>query len=452
VATSSNLADGWISQTPGAAPGCIAVGAAWRLPVRFQYQVSWADILMNLVHKSDLIEPPLPTGQWPSETLASSSAVDKSVAIVFPIFSHYRLQLFLKLRGMLEEAGIRLVLIYGKGAETGLSQQVEVGWSPPSRSREFEILGKKLIWMDLPREAYTSNLAILIQENRYLSNHHLLWRRQSAGLPTAFWGHGLNHQAHRGSIGNRIKKSYLKKVDWWFAYTKGVARIVEKMGYPAERITIVQNAIDTEGLIAARKGITAEEVSHLRQSLQLDPGPVGIFCGRLYREKRIGFLLSAAARIRAQVPNFQLIIIGSGPDTQLVQTFAQSHPWLHYVGPCYDADRARYFALADIFLMPGLVGLAIVDAFALLTPIFTTSYPYHSPEIEYLVNGENGVMSADNLEDYVSSVVAAIQQPEKMALMKRNCAAAAKLYTIERMASNMASGIQAALAAKRYRA
>ncbi len=49
-------------------------------------------------------------------------------------------------------------------------------------------------------------------------------------------------------------------------------------------------------------------------------------------------------------------------------------------------------------------------------------------------------------------MVAAIQQPEKMALMKRNCAAAAKLYTIERMASNMASGIKAALAAKRYRA
>jgi glycosyltransferase involved in cell wall biosynthesis len=406
---------------------------------------------MNLFHNSVVSRLPLSAERWSAETLSSLPARSQSVAIVFPIFSHYRLQFFLKLRGLLEEAGIRLVLIYGKGAETGLSKQVEGRWSPPSQNREFEVLGKKLIWMDLPPEAYTSSLAILIQENRYLSNYPLLWRRQSADLPTAFWGHGLNHQAHRDSIGNRIKRSYLKRVDWWFAYTKGVARIIEQMGYPSERTTVVQNAVDTEELIAAREGITAEEVSQLRQCLQLGPGPVGIYCGRLYREKRIAFLLSASARIRERVPNFQLIMIGSGPDAHLVQTFAERHPWIHYVGPCYGADRAKYFALADIFLMPGMVGLSIVDAFALRTPLFTTSDPYHSPEIEYLVNGENGVMSPDNLEDYVSSVVSIVRQPEQLTLMKRNCSVAARLYTVEQMAINMASGIQAALAAKRYR-
>jgi glycosyltransferase involved in cell wall biosynthesis len=383
--------------------------------------------------------------------ISSVSARAQSVAIVFPVFSHYRLQLFLRLRKLLEDAGIRLLLVYGKGSEINVTKQVEVSWSPPSRSREFEALGKNLVWLELPPEAYTANLAILIQENRYLSNHVLLWRRHYADLPTAFWGHGLNHQAHPNSIGNRIKRSYLKKVDWWFAYTKGVARLVEKMGYPSERITVVQNAIDTEELIATRQRVTAEEVTQLRKSLQLDPGPVGIYCGRLYHEKRISFLLSAVTQIRAQIHNFQVIVIGSGADAPLVQDFAKNHPWLHYVGPSYDADRAKYFALADVFLMPGLVGLAILDAFAFGTPIFTTKYPYHSPEIEYLVHGENGMMSPDNLEDYVSAVVSVVRQPEKLALMKRNCSAAAKLYTIQQMAINMASGIKAALATERYR-
>jgi len=385
------------------------------------------------------------------EHISSLSARAPSVAIVFPVFSHYRLQLFLRLRKLLEDAGIRLVLVYGKGSEINVTKQVEVSWLPPSRSREFEALGKNLVWQELPPEAYTANLAILIQENRYLSNHVLLWRRHNANLPTAFWGHGLNHQAHPNSIGNRIKRSYLKKVDWWFAYTEGVARLVEKMGYPSERITVVQNAIDTEELIATRQRVTAEEVAQLRKSLRLDPGPVGIYCGRLYHEKRISFLLSAATQIRAQIPNFQVIVIGSGADAPLVQDFAKNHPWLHYVGESYDADRAKYFALADVFLMPGLVGLAILDAFAFGTPIFTTNYPYHSPEIEYLVHGENGVMSPDNLEDYVSAVVSVVRQPKKLAFMKRNCSAAAKLYTIQQMAINMASGIKAALAIKRYR-
>jgi glycosyltransferase involved in cell wall biosynthesis len=376
----------------------------------------------------------------------------QSVAIVFPIFSHYRLQLFVKLRLLLEDAGIRLMLVYGRCSEVNVTKQVEVSWLPPSRSREFEAFGKKLIWLQLPPEAYTANLAILVQENRYLSNHILLWRRHNANLRTAFWGHGSNHQAPANSIGNRIKRTYIRKVDWWFAYTEGVARIVEKTGYPSERITVVQNAIDTEDLIAKRNLISAEESDNFRKSLGINPGPVGIYCGRLYHEKRISLLLSAATRIRVQIPNFQVIVIGSGTDTPLVQNFEKKHPWLHYVGPRYDADRVKYFVLADVFLMPGLVGLAILDAFAFGTPIFTTNYPYHSPEIEYLVNGENGVMSPDNLDDYVSSVVSVLRQPDKLALMKRNCSATAMRYSIQQMAINMARGIKAALAAKRYKA
>jgi L-malate glycosyltransferase len=38
-------------------------------------------------------------------------------------------------------------------------------------------------------------------------------------------------------------------------------------------------------------------------------------------------------------------------------------------------------------LMPGLVGLAVLDAFADGIPRVTTVIEYHSPEIEYLVPG-----------------------------------------------------------------
>lgn len=374
----------------------------------------------------------------------------KTVAIVVPIFSHFRLQLFLQLRELLANEDIHLELIYGKASDNALYKQAEVDWSPPKPNHEFAFFGKQFIWQPLSSNAYTADLAIIIQENRYLSNHLLLWRRHRAGLPTAFWGHGLNHQAGRHSLGNLIKRAYIRKVDWWFAYTKGVAKLVADMGYPAERITTVQNAIDTRELISARNRVTSSEVAALRDLMHIGDGPVGIFCGRLYREKRIPFLLQACEQIHARIPDFHMIVIGTGPDARHVAKFAASHPWLHYIGPCYDSDRVRHFALANIFMMPGLVGLAVLDAFALGTPMFTTAYPYHSPEIEYLDNGHNGVITSDKLEDYVEAIISVLNNPPQLEAMKRRCLEDVKVYTIEQMARNIADGIKSALQVEPY--
>jgi hypothetical protein len=43
-----------------------------------------------------------------------------------------------------------------------------------------------------------------------------------------------------------------------------------------------------------------------------------------------------------------------------------------------------YFILSKLVLMPGLVGLAVLDASALEVPLVTTAVPYHTPELTTL--------------------------------------------------------------------
>ena len=50
-------------------------------------------------------------------------------------------------------------------------------------------------------------------------------------------------------------------------------------------------------------------------------------------------------------------------------------------------------AISDVFLLPGKVGLAILDAFAVLT----TRLDIHCPEIEYLEEDRN-VLVTDHCE------------------------------------------------------
>ena len=48
--------------------------------------------------------------------------------------------------------------------------------------------------------------------------------------------------------------------------------------------------------------------------------------------------------------------------------------------------------MSKLFLMPGLLGLAVLDAEVMGLPVVTTRYPWHSPEIAYLRDGETGVI------------------------------------------------------------
>ena len=107
---------------------------------------------------------------------------------------------------------------------------------------------------------------------------------------------------------------------------------------------------------------------------------------RQARSKRLAFSVEATDAIRSEIPDFQLLVIGDGPDRQMVDSAAASRPWLHVLGALKGNPMVDAAVAADLCLNPGLVGLAVLDAFALSLPMVTCDVPYHSPEIEYLVD------------------------------------------------------------------
>ena len=91
------------------------------------------------------------------------------------------------------------------------------------------------------------------------------------------------------------------------------------------------------------------------------------------------FLLEACALVRAEVPDFEMIFVGSGADAGLVSQAARRHDWIHYVGPKFGRELVPYFMASKLLLMPGLVGLVVLDSFACEVPLVTTNVAYHSP-------------------------------------------------------------------------
>jgi glycosyltransferase involved in cell wall biosynthesis len=374
----------------------------------------------------------------------------KTVSIVYYCLPQYRVDFFSGLREALAKNGIELNLIFGRNKNTPKQDQRDLNWAIPVNNVNFNDSTNELIWQPVPDSIYSSDLIILLQMNKVLSNHLILLKARLLKQKVGLWGHGVNYKKRDPrTLGNRLKKLYSTKVDWWFAYTTGVADKVAGMGFPKERITVVQNAINTRQLIAESLKIDEDQVRKMKNKLGIGDGPLGIFCGGMYKEKRLEFLLQACRQLRERIPNFEIIFVGAGPDAHKVQRASMADRWMHYVGPKFDSDRVPYFKMADVFLMPGLVGLAVLDSFALETPMVTTQIPFHSPEIEYLKDGENGLITENTVSKFVVGVQKVISSHELLSRLKAGCRRSASQYGVEYMVNNFAEGIERALATPR---
>ncbi|MEJ0037598.1 MAG: glycosyltransferase family 4 protein [Gammaproteobacteria bacterium] len=320
------------------------------------------------------------------------------------------------------------------------------------KCRRLYFLGGRVLAQWLPlSEIVEADLVIIVQSNGYLANYPLLVANRLGLKKVAFWGHGYNHQATSKGMRESFRRFLLRFCHWWFAYTDRTAKHLVAAGMPADRITVVNNAVDTRAFAGQVAGVAAEQKSALRAELGIAEGaPVALYCGSLYAHKHIDFLLDAGRRIREQRPDFTLLIVGAGPDAPAVEKVAREHAWLRYLGSQFGERKARLFAVADVFLNPGLVGLAILDSFAAALPFITTDIPIHSPEVAYLEPGVSGLIVAHDAASYAREVAELLADPARLREMKRAALDTSRRFTVENMVRNVEGGIVASLGAPRW--
>jgi glycosyltransferase involved in cell wall biosynthesis len=366
----------------------------------------------------------------------------KQVLILYKFLPQYRLEFFEQLKIALMKEGVELNLVFGKHKNTDSlkKDEVEISWAKFVPNRTFRVGHTELIWQPCLKYLRGTDLVIVEQANRLLVNYFLMFARHFSHFRFANWGHGRNLQDDPHSIRNKFKYKYIKLCDWWFAYTPGVKEFLISQGYPGKKVTIVQNAIDTVNLKKYYAGISEAELEQMRKDLGIPGSNVGIYCGAMYKEKRLDFILDVCKLVKEQIPDFHMIFIGSGIDSGKVAEAAASHDWIHYVGSKFGSERAIYFKLASLQLMPSSVGLGILDSFALETPIFTSENSFHGPEIEYLENNVNGVITEDNMDIYSRTIVEALKTGKYHELIE-GCRKSSEFYTVENMVGNFKNGV-----------
>ena len=89
----------------------------------------------------------------------------------------------------------------------------------------------------------------------------------------------------------------------------------------------------------------------------------------------------------------------------------------------------------------------MVDSFAAGCPLVTVDLDLHSPEIEYLQDGVNGVClpAGTSPAAYAEAVAGLLDDPARLEVLREGCRQAAATYTLAAMVDRYAEGLLRAL-------
>jgi glycosyltransferase involved in cell wall biosynthesis len=136
--------------------------------------------------------------------------------------------------------------------------------------------------------------------------------------------------------------------------------------------------------------------------------PIVIATARLTPNKRFDLLVRALGVVRRRGGQVNLLIVGDGPERQLLEALAQEEGVRAiFTGACYEEHRlAEFFASATVTVSPGEIGLTCMHSLGYGVPVITHNDADHQmPEWEAVLPGVTGdTFEKNNLEDLADKI------------------------------------------------
>ena len=189
-------------------------------------------------------------------------------------------------------------------------------------------------------------------------------------------------------------------------YSSVALRYFAERGYRTSKAFVATNTVDTDAIMASSRAARARS-STVREHHGIGARRVVLYVGSLSRGKRVDRLIRAFGRIVPAVGDSLLLIVGDGPERRSLETLAGeciADGMFEFAGEVMTGVDA-YFEAADVFVMPGLGGLAISEALAHGLPVICARGD--GCEVDLVRNGVTGYRLSSDLDEHVIGFLAA---------------------------------------------
>lgn len=316
-----------------------------------------------------------------------SLQIKKSILIIQPVLAHYRTSLF----QMLVDSDKLDVNVVG-GSDNSNVKGIEAGINGKIKSclinKKIKVRGHIFIWQRglfrLIKEKKPEIVVLTGVDPHLTSNLVLALLKIFYHVKIIWWGHATIYK--HGKWGQKFRKFFFGLGDGIMTYnceSSSDLRLIIGKKIP---IIAIKNCINLDEYGFNQKVIPGQK--H-------DPTPFTIlFSGRLTREKRVDILIKAIEIINKKNVEISCVIIGEGGEYQNAVNLSKDlglANLIKFVGAKYQTDSIPYFTQADIFVLPGKVGLSIIHGLSYGLPIITSDKEeIHSPEFEIINKDKNG--------------------------------------------------------------
>ena len=256
---------------------------------------------------------------------------------------------------------------------------------------------------------------------------------RSCGLPVvyevrAFWedaavDHGTSSEwGVRYRLTRASETWVLRRASAVTTICEGLRReMIEQRGIPAEKITVIPNAVDIEAF-KVREGADPA----LRAALGLVGKRVVGFIGSFYAYEGLELLIRSMPAVLAHDPDVRLLLVGGGPQESALKALVRElalENCVQFTGRVPHAEVQRYYDLVDLLAYPRLkmrltdlvTPLKPLEAMAQEKLVIASDVGGHR---ELIRDGENGFLfaqgSAESLARKVVEVFSSQEQWQRI--------------------------------------
>lgn len=282
-----------------------------------------------------------------------------------------------------------------------------------------------------------------------LSNWLLFLLRSILKYKLILWSHGYDRKKGfhpERYFADKLRLWWMNKADAVILYgQEGKKGIIPYLKNP-EKIFVAQNTLDTRRLIEVRNQLERIGKDNVKKQIGFKEKYNLIYIGRLLKEKEPDRLISVFRIVSAQLNSIELHIVGDGPLLNQLKSISKGLK-VKFLGSITDDNESGKLLFAsDLMVMPGYLGLSVVHSFCFDTPVLSQQTgdkgPFHSPEIEYVINHKTGFLVEYGKNKEMAEIIIDYLLHNGKSEMKKNIK-----YIVENVCSldNMLKGFKKAI-------
>jgi glycosyltransferase involved in cell wall biosynthesis len=244
------------------------------------------------------------------------------------------------------------------------------------------------------------------------------------------WGHGFNQKKRFDplkDLSSKFRMWLINRSDAVLLYGNNAKCELSKY-VNSDKMFVAYNSLDTVDLQNIKLELDQRGVDNIKEEISINEKYNLIFVGRMLYDKVLPeSFIKIILNLSLKLESIGFHFIGDGEATKSLKEEIKNNNldnvYIH--GSIHDdLLLGKYLYVSDLLLNPGYLGLSVNHALAFGTPVVSFARgekgPYHSPEVEYVIDGKTGFLIEDyNIDAICDRIIVYLQDDDLKFKMKK---------------------------------